>query len=84
MTKTYIDKHGKKKYCGGKDLKASQHYPREFGIAIRKVTLKHAPTIKANMARLKKAAAQSGTRAFASDHWADAHLNEVCAYLMQT
>ncbi|CAL1151782.1 unnamed protein product [Cladocopium goreaui] len=41
MVRHYIDGSGQKRVCGGKHLRASQAYPREFGLAIARCRTQH-------------------------------------------
>ena len=42
----YIDHSGVARVCGGKDLKASQYYPRLFGHSVAQLYTQHADEVQ--------------------------------------
>lgn len=76
-----VDKHGKTGFRGGKNLKGSQHYPKPFGVAIRKVFLKHEQLIRQGM--LAKRLGAKGGGFMSGDQWNDAKLGTVIEYLLK-
>jgi hypothetical protein len=78
---SYTDKRGKTKVMGGKDLKNSQHYPRPFGVAIRKMCLKHKAEVSTRMKNIKTMAKQTAEKLTTSDPWNDADMEAVWAFL---
>ena len=85
---TYLNSKGKSCFKGGKDLKASQKYPRGFGEALQKLFELHKADIRKHVADLEQRA--SHLRVFRedlfgapSDDWADADLAPVFDILLQ-
>jgi len=77
-----VKKHAGGKYSGGKDLKKSQHYPRDFGVAVRKLHLKHESRIRSNMAALRRACMTTqNALAPKADSWDDAQLESLIGRL---
>ena len=81
MVEKYYNKHGELKFKGGRNLKPSQHYPRGFGTAVRKMALKHQQSIKATQARLMRDAHLT-RNPFSDDDWSDACLSDVIDILV--
>ena len=82
LTRTYTDKNGKKAFIGNKHLKESQHYPVEFGKAVRKMYLKHEKTIRMKMRSIRVKSLATRNRMSARDDWEDAVLDDVVAALV--
>ena len=72
---------GKRKWCGGKDLKASQHYSQPFGQAIKKLHLKHKKGVERCMAKLRADARFTSNAMRRGDKWTDAKIDTVLGYL---
>lgn len=88
MTVRYTNGKGEKRFHGGKDLKASQAYPKPFGIALSKARTLHAASVQRQAATFLKAA-KCTKRTFDARHrvnkaWLDgARLQSVFNYLSQ-
>ena len=83
MVKTSKNKHtGKLGFSAGKDLKTSQHYPKNFGLAVRKTSLKHERYIRCNMARLCGLSKNTRNH-MTNSSWADADISSVIEYLLK-
>ena len=81
LTVKTVDKHGKAGFKGGPNLKGSQHYPKPFGVAIRKLFLKHEQLIRRGM--LEKRSGARGGAFVSGDPWSDAKLGTVIEYLLK-
>ena len=84
ITKVYYNKHGQKKVTGGKGLKATQYYPKDFGIEVGEVFKRHIQSTKTGTHQqlsvdmaMQLVAASDGNQ----DPWDDAQLQEVLTYL---
>lgn len=83
---SYTDKHGNRKYDGDKKaMKASQHYPFNFGLALHLVTWRHRQDIQN---RSEKLTSEAYARCLAgdlpsadADLWQDALVPDVLRYL---
>jgi len=93
MSKTNLNKEtGKKEYTAGRDLKKSENYPKGFGTAVRKVTLKNEKTIRDSKKNTLKrmmpilGSAMKKTQILNKlkhDAWQDAELTSVIGYLLK-
>lgn len=91
IVKRYTDKNGKKCVQGGAALKASQHYPEGFGMAMRDVFLKHRKELEAaaeahaasveHIKVVEKDMFVEGLRG--KDRWSDANLSKVFGHLQR-
>ncbi|CAK9023459.1 unnamed protein product, partial [Durusdinium trenchii] len=54
MVVHYKDKNGVDRICGGKDLKSSENYPAQFGVALARLRTHHAAQVKKNALRVVK------------------------------
>ena len=74
------NRDGKKCYQGTSSLKHSQEYPKEFGLAVRKLILKNERKIRARKASLIRLSS-APVCPIGRDKWDDAELSSVIAYL---
>ena len=84
--RSWVDKHGKNCWGGGKDLKASQAYPAAFGKSVRAVWSSRRKMLQNEAEEMKKSAAAAGIeeamKKCINDSWADADLQSVINYLL--
>ena len=71
---------GRREWTGAKGLKASQHYPNGFGVAVRKTFVKHRQQVALRMATIRASAVNSRKR-MKNDMWADADLASVIEFI---
>ena len=92
MTVQYVDKHGVKRYKGGRHLKSSQAYTRAFADACQQVAELHANDLrtwaherqqKALLTKISRDDLLALRHASPKDMWKDAQLSDVFAELLR-
>ena len=83
LTRQYYNSKGKKKFHGTKNLKASEHYPKPFGVAVKNVFLKNRDKIRTCMSKLRLASLRCSSSSLDRDRWPDADLSSVAAFLVK-
>jgi len=83
MVVKYIDKSGKRRCKGGAGLKDSQHYPRQFGVALAAIRTKNLQKVKKQARKfLRKAGRGLDDRKSINAHWLKhANIMPVLQYL---
>ncbi|CAK9073791.1 Uncharacterized protein SCF082_LOCUS36050 [Durusdinium trenchii] len=88
ITVRYTNRAGEKRWHGGKDMKGSQSYPRQFGVSLARLRTLHEKRNKRKAVRFLRAARRTtndfDTRVRINKAWTDgADLSSVISYLSQ-
>jgi len=85
LVNRYTNKHGVAKWNGGKELKGSQEYTKDFAMAVKKLVTKNEVKVRRHRQALRKASRH--TKAVMRrdpELWKDAGLWEVMNHLTST